>query len=152
MRIRFFAGLTVLLGTLFSAQQVAAQLNLNIPPGWQRQQMGNQQIFQMPGRNEGVSVNPAPELARLGAPMNILDNVLDQYHRQFPDLQVGRTCAVSPTMALAFVRRRSENGELAERIMVGTGQGSATIIVFWAPAGAFAAEDAKLTGGQPSCP
>jgi hypothetical protein len=129
-----------------------AQLNMDIPPDWQRRDQNGQQIFTAPGRNEGVSINPAPALAARGSAADILDDVLSQYQQQYPDMRVSAKCAASPSLAVALFQRRGPTGLLGERLVVSTGLGSASIIVLWAPAEMFAAEDLKITGGNPTCP
>lgn len=129
-----------------------SQANFNIPPDWQHNQQNGMQIFRAPGRNEGFSINPAPGMASLGAPEKILETILNQYQEQYPELRILATCTVSPSMAMAFFQRSSAGALLGERMMVGTGQGTATVTVLWAPAEIFAAEDLKITGGNPACP
>jgi hypothetical protein len=66
-------------------------------------------------------------------------------------MKVMEECYGQSDMAVAFIERPSQSGPLSERVMVSTGQGSATVVLFWAPSANFQAEDLKLTKGQPSC-
>ena len=122
--------------------------DMNIPGNWQHKQNGGQHIFIAPGGAEGVSINPAQELASLGDPMRILNNVLDQIHSQYAQMQVMEECYGDQNMAVAILQRPGNNGLVSERLMVSTGQGSATIVLFWAPTANFQAEDMKLTKGD----
>lgn len=143
--------LAALAAALLGPRGGLAESGFNIPPGWQHQQKNGQETFTAPGRNEGLSVTPAPWLSSLGAPGAILGNLLGQYQRQYPDLRVTSACKVSPSLALARFQRRDQKALLGEGLTVSTGQ-QPVIAVLWAPAAIFAAEEKKITDGKPACP
>jgi len=140
------------LALILTACGLAMAQEMNVPGNWQHKQVGGQQIFISPSGTEGVSINPAPELASLGEPGKVLQNVLDQFKMQYPTMKVTASCQSSTNMAVAFIQRPGNTGPVSERVMASTGKGDATIILFWAPTATFDVEDRKLTGGQPSCP
>ena len=136
--------------TMSLAQTASAQ-ELNIAKEWTHRQNGGQQIFAAPGGLEGLSINPAAELASRGTPKAALDSVISQFRTQYPTLKMMGECRLTSNTAVAFLQRPGTNGWVGERVQVGLDQGGATVVVFWSPAARFPAEHTHLFGQPPAC-